>query len=277
MESDPNYFPMIASFRMYNAVAGAAAAWRAMFAHVFREIEAPIEIVEHAWPAPLDALWSDPRLACGFMCGWPFVRSPRAMQAIAAPVPSPARYQHQPRYCSEFLVRESSGWTALEQTFGHRFGWMAPNSQSGFNAPRAHLATFTTAERPNLYREVAGPLGTPMRTLEALRQGDVDVIALDGYFLDLCRRHEPQRLAGIRTVATTAWTPIPLLVASPEADPATVAALRGKLLVLHTEASCRSMLDEVLIERFVAPDVAGYRALETMAEDAAARGYGAIR
>lgn len=265
---------MIASFRMYNAVPAAAAAWRTLFARVFEEIGAPIEIVEHAWPAPLDALWSDPRLACAFMCGWPFVRSKRPLQAIAAPVPSPARYEHQPRYCSEFLVRESSGWTRLEDTFGHRFGWMAPTSQSGFNAPRAHLARFVSPERPSLFEEVHGPLGTPMLTLEALRDSDVDAIALDSYFLDLVRHHEPQRLAGVRTVAATPWTPIPLLVAAQGIE---IAALRARLLSLHEDRAYERLLREVVLERFVAPDVPAYAVLESMAGDASAAGYALIR
>jgi ABC-type phosphate/phosphonate transport system substrate-binding protein len=265
---------VIASFRMYNAVPAAAAAWRELFARVFRDIGAPVEIVEHAWPATLDALWSDPRLACAFMCGWPYVRSQRPMQAIAAPVPSPERYAHQPRYCSEFLVRASRGWTRLEDTFGHRFGWMAPASQSGFNAPRAHLARFAGPGRPQLYREVHGPLGTPMRTLEALARGDVDVVALDSYFLDLVRRHEPGRLAGIGCVDATPWTPIPLLVAAPGID---VAPLRARLLSVHEDRAYAPLLREVLLERFVAPEVESYRSLEAMAREAEGRGYAAIR
>jgi ABC-type phosphate/phosphonate transport system substrate-binding protein len=140
------------------------------------------------------------------------------MQAIAAPVPSPPRYRDLPRYCSEFLVRESSGWRTLEQTFGSRFGWMSDNSQSGFNAPRAHLAQLATPDRTRLYSEVRGPLGTPIKALQALHDEDVDVVAIDSFFLDLCRHHDPTKLAGIRCVATTVWTPIPLLVAAPAVD-----------------------------------------------------------
>ena len=78
---------MIASFRMYNAVPRAAQAWRALFARVFADAGTDIRMIEHAWPEPIDALWAKPDLACAFMCGWPFARSP-GMQAIAAPVPS---------------------------------------------------------------------------------------------------------------------------------------------------------------------------------------------
>jgi ABC-type phosphate/phosphonate transport system substrate-binding protein len=268
---------LITSFRMYNAVPAAAAAWRALFGRVFAESGVDVDVIEHGWPKPIDELWRDPQLCCGFMCGWPFTKSELAMQAIAAPVPSPARYEHLPRYCSEFLVRESSGFATLRDTFGHRFGWMAVDSQSGFNAPRNALSRYIDPARPSLYRESIGPLGTPARALQSLRDGEVDVIALDSFFLDLCRRHDPARLGGIRTIDTTRWTPIPMLVAAPGIEAATVARLRDHLLRVHERAECRELLDKALVERFVIPDLAGYAVLEEMATEAIARGYPEIR
>ena len=267
---------MIANFRMYEVAPSAARAWRALFERVFAEEGLDLAIVEHRAPAPIAELWAREDLGCAFMCGWPFVRSGR-MRPIAAPVPSPARYGHQPHYCSEFLVRESSGWSRLEQSFGHRFGWMSPDSQSGFNAPRAHLARFVTAERPALFSEVRGPLGSPMATLEALRRGEVDAIALDGFWLDLLRRHDPPKLEGMRCVATTPWTPMPLLVAAPRADDGMVARLREALPCIHERPGHAALLADVLLERFVAPDEASYSQLEAMAREAEAAGYSAIR
>ena len=271
---------MIASFRMYEAVPAAARAWRALFARVFADAGLDLAIVEHRPPAPLRELYERDDLGCAFMCGWPFVRSGR-MRPIAAPVPSPPRYEHLPRYCSEILVREASGWTNLEQTFGHRFGWTAADSQSGFNAPRAYLAAYVVPSRqtpgPNLYSEVKGPLGAPMAALEALHREEVDVIALDCFWLDLVRRHDPSKLAGVRTVATTPWTPIPLLVAAPGADDASIARLRETLTAIHERPDYAPLLADVLVERFVAPDAAAYANLEAMARGAEAAGYAEIR
>lgn len=268
---------MIAAFRMYEVAPAAARAWRALFGRVFAELGLAIDIVEHRGPAPIAELWARPDLGCAFMCGWPFVRSERAMVPIAAPVPSPPRYAGLARYCSEFLVREADGYATLEDTFGARFGWMAANSQSGFNAPRAFLARFATPARPALYREVVGPLGTPAAALDALREGGVDVVALDGFWLDLCRRHAPGRVAGLRCVATTPWTPIPLLVASPDADRAGIERLRARLISLHEDAAYTPLLAEVLLARFAPPDPASYAVLESQAREAAARGYADIR
>ena len=199
------------------------------------------------------------------------------MQPIAVPVPSPARYGHLPRYCSEFLVRESSRFTALTDTFGHRFGWMSEDSQSGFNAPRFMLSQFVKPERPALYSLSIGPLGTPARTLEALRNSNVDVVALDSFYLDLCRRHEPHRLEGLRTIDTSPWTPMPMLVAAAGIDPAIVAKLRERLTILHKSTQYQRLMEPVLVEKFVVPRIEDYEVLETMAKQAAERGYPAIR
>ena len=263
---------LITSFRMYAAVPRAAQAWRALFERVFADTGADIRVIEHRWPDPIAELWAKPELCCAFMCGWPFARS-GVMQPIAAPVPSPPRYAGLPRYCSEFLVREASGWTSLEETFGHRFGWMAEDSQSGFNAPRAHLASYVTPERPRLYAESIGPLGSPMKALEALREERVDAVALDSFFLDLCRSHEPAKLAGLRCVATTPWTPIPLLVAAPGVEAPVVSGLRNCLTRLHERPEYAPLLAEVLLERFVEPDPQAYGALEGMARFAVGQGY----
>lgn len=261
---------------MYNAVPRAAQAWRALFARVFEETGLAIEFIEHRAPQPIADLWSRTELCCDFMCGWPFARS-GTMQPIAAPVPSPPRYEHQSRYCSEFLVRESSGWRTLEQTFGHRFGWMAADSQSGFNAPRAHLARFVSPQRPALFAEVRGPLGSPMKTIDALRAGEVDAVALDSFFLDLCRHHDRMKLNAIRCVDTTEWTPMPLLVAAPGVDREIVDRLGEQLAGIHLVPAYAPLLADVLLERFVAPDVASYRCFESMARFAGERGYDTIR
>jgi hypothetical protein len=116
-----------------------------------------------------------------------------------------------------------------------------------------------------------------MAALEALQRADVDVIALDCFWLDIVRRHDPAKLEGVRTVAATPWTAIPLLVAAPGADEASVSRLRETLTAIHERPGYTPLLADVLVERFVAPDAASYAELETMARTAGAAGYATIR
>src|SRR5436190_620117 len=68
--------------------------------------------------------------------------------------------------------------------------------------------------KENLFAASVGPLLTPRRVIEALLQGDIDVGPLDSYVHDLLRVHEPDTASRLRTVESTAMTPIPPLIAS---------------------------------------------------------------
>jgi ABC-type phosphate/phosphonate transport system substrate-binding protein len=244
---------------MYEVGPSAARAWRDLFEHVFDDAGVDVEFLTHRWPQPIASLWREEGLMSAFMCGRPFAHSQLEMQVVAAPVPSPPRYESKPRYCSDYLAREGSGWSALQDAFGARFGWMAEDSQSGFHAARSHLKTLDPRGQ-DVFSASIGPLGNPRKTLEALAAGEVDVVALDSYYLDLALWHEPRLLEGTQVLGHTPWTPIPLLVAAPGVPAKAVSRVREALLACHEVPRYRSLLSDVLLERFMAPAVAEWRA-----------------
>ncbi len=127
---------------MYNATPAVAEAWRRLFAQVFADLDWPVRVIPHAWPASLKALWQRRDLVCGFMCGLPFAEHVAPVVPLVAPVPAAEAYGGLPRYRSELLVRRECGWRSLPDTFGQRFGWMVPHSQSGYQAARLLLAPY---------------------------------------------------------------------------------------------------------------------------------------
>jgi ABC-type phosphate/phosphonate transport system substrate-binding protein len=262
---------------MYHAAPFVKKAWNELFGRVFQELGLDVELLEHPWPAPIESLWARSDLLCAFMCGWPFINSTLPMRPIAVPVPSPPRYQDKSRYCSEFLARKDSGWSILEQSFGHRFGFMTENSQSGFNAPRFALAPFAKQRGGTLFSAVVGPLDTPARALAALADNAVDVIALDSFYLDLLRAHRPGILDDVMTLACTPFTPMPLLVAAEGVPEAVVASLSDKLTGLHQQPQYAGLLSQVLVSRFELADRAPYHALNHIAAAAQQLGYQVIR
>jgi ABC-type phosphate/phosphonate transport system substrate-binding protein len=271
--------PLITSHRLYNASPRATQAWAALFARVFRELELEVETVAHAWPQPVSELWQRKGLCAAFMCGWPYAKAlteGSGVHALAAPVPAFAAYAGKARYRSEFLVRADSGWARLEDTFGHRYGWMVQDSQSGWNAPRRHLAEYAGTNGPALFSSVLGPYGNPRGLLQGLRDGEIDVTAVDGYYLDLMRADHSPMLDGLRTIDVTAWTPLPLLVASGDVDAAIVNGLRNLLTQLHQHADWQPLLAEAKAERFDPVDSAAYMQLLDIEQASIKLGYPAI-
>lgn len=267
---------MIASAKMYAWSAPIGAAWRRLLEWVAARADVPLTIVDDTDPTPLDELWARPDLGCAFMCGYPWALRADRPHLLAAPVPSPARFGGQPVYCTDFIVRASSSQRALEDTFGGRIAYSTMHSHSGYNAARFHLLPYRTPGRPTLYRDVIGPLHRQRAVLDAVLDGRADVAAVDGYALDLLRRHHPELANRVRVVATTVPAPAPPLVASTSIDEGSRERLTDALVEAHRAAELPATLEALLLERFVVVRPADLQVFLDREQAAVAAGYPAL-
>jgi ABC-type phosphate/phosphonate transport system substrate-binding protein len=247
--------------------------WRALFERIGRMAGVPLAYLEHAAPAPLDALWSRQDLGLAFMCGYPFATARPRPQAVAAPVPVDPRCRGRPVYWTDFVVSAESAFRSLPATFGRRIGWTTEHSQSGFNAVRHHLLQFEGHGPRGLYSKWIGPLVTPRRVVESVLSGAIEVGPLDSYFHDLLKRYEPDIAAGLRTVASSEPTPMPLLVASAGVDAQTVERLRHALVTCRADPDCGGMLGDLGLAAFATPAAEAYGVLLEQAARAEASGF----
>jgi ABC-type phosphate/phosphonate transport system substrate-binding protein len=263
---------LIANARMYSVSAQVANLWRRLLLELGRVSGTDLEVVEHPAPAPLEQLWQREDKAAVFMCGLPYARGVAAgrimaghisvPRIIAAPVPSPPDFQGMPRYWSELVVRSDSHFATLADTFGRRIAFTVAQSQSGYAAPLNLLRTQPGAH-PR-YAEVVAPCVTPLGALEAVIDGAAEVAPIDSYAFALLARYCPGLSAQVRSVARTAPTPIPPLVASAGAftdSAAQFSALQTAFLQAHLEPGLRALMQALLLERFELPDPATYEQL----------------
>jgi ABC-type phosphate/phosphonate transport system substrate-binding protein len=246
---------MIANARMYSVTPEVGALWRRLLASVLAKADPSVEIVEHAPPAPIAALWARPDKAAVFMCGLPLSLADPRPALVAAPVPSPAGYHGRACYWTELVVRADSGFETLGQTFGHRLALTTPESQSGYAAPLFTLMSHG-GDRP-LYREVVAPAVTPMGALRAVVERRAEMAPIDSYAFALMQRHVPGLARQVRVVARTEPTAIPALVASGAAS----AGIADAFVAAHGDTAGRVAMEPLLLERFVRPETAGYDAL----------------
>jgi ABC-type phosphate/phosphonate transport system substrate-binding protein len=254
---------VIANARMYAVSPEAAAAWRALLGTLIVRAGLDVEILEHAEPAPIDALWQRGDLAAVFMCGLPYSRADPKPHLLAAPVAAPAVYQGLPRYWSEWIVRKDSLFERVEDTFGGRLALTAPHSQSGCLAALRDLEKLAGRRSP-LYREVIEPRVTPLGAMRAVIDGAADLAPLDSYAFALLERYRNDLTAEVRVIGRTDRKPIPPVVATVSG----VEALRSAFLEAHREPATRALLDALLLERFVPAHAADYDDLRTEAETA---------
>ena len=249
---------MIANARMYSVNAAASAAWRELLEWVIHHAGLRWDVIEHAAPAPMAALWSRDDLGAALMCGLPYsLRAPRP-QLIAAPIPSPLRYQGRACYMTDLAVRADSPFDSIEDTFGSRIGYTVADAQSGYYAVRHFLAPFQQQRSTPLYREVTGPLLNARGVIDALVAGKVDVGPLDSYSHDLFRHLEPEYAAKVRAIATTEPTPIPAFVATAPVGDALLARLRSSFAAAGAAPELGAVRSTLLLSGFAVPVASDY-------------------
>src|SRR5882757_9293962 len=269
---------MIANARMYAVSTEAAEMWRALLSAVTARAGLSVEVIDHAPPAAIDDLWRRTDMAAVFMCGLPYSCATPQPTLIAAPVPAAAEFAGLPKYWSELVVRSDSPFSDLESTFGGKLCLTAPNSQSGYAAALQYLMAFDAARerrdgaRSPLYREIAAPAVTPLGAVAAIVAGAADVAPIDAYAYRLLQKYRGDLTSKLRTVARTARTPIPPLVASiaPVDSIEKAQGLRAAFTAAHRDPALRVLLSGLDLSHFVTPDPPDYDALRIGFESATA-------
>jgi ABC-type phosphate/phosphonate transport system substrate-binding protein len=257
---------------MYDVTPAVRAHWHALIEIAARNAAVPIECIDHAAPLPLTELWAREDLAAAFMCGYPLATRYPNVRPLAAPVTVLAE-DDRPSYRSLWLVRGDSAFDSLASTFGHRLGWLAKHSHSGFNAPRHALLAHRTASRPTLYCQSIGPLGHPRGALAALTEARIDVTAVDGYWWWLLQRHHAATAGAFRAIGATPAAPMPPLVCSSRLPAAAAQHLAAALLGLHEDSQATSHLVALGIRRFAVAAREDYALLADLDRAARAAGY----
>ena len=256
----------VANARMYSVTPRVKHVWERLLRWVLDDAELPWEVIAHDPPEPLNALWARGDLGLAMMCGLPCALRTPAPQVIAAPVPSPARYQGLARYCTDLVVRADAPFRCLEDTFGGVAAYTLADSMSGAVAFNAHLQPFRSPGRRRLYARTVGNLVNARGVIDALVRGDVDVGPLDSYYHDLLRQDDPAYAARVRTIASTRWTPIPPLVSTSRLPLAVVDRLRASLQRATQHPDLTSERAFLLLAGFTTPDANEYEVLARIAD-----------
>ena len=263
----------IANARMYSVNPATAEAWRSLLSWVVARADVAVEVIDYPAPQPLPALWARDDLACAFMCGYPISRSAAPPTVLAAPIPSPAEYGARPVYWTYLVARRDGPVQTLADAFGRRFAYTTPDSQSGYQAPRALFAAYLGERATPLFSATVGPLITPRRVVDAVLAGEADLGPVDSYAFDLMRLHEPSRVERLAVIAGTAPTPIPPLVGAPALPLAEATRLMNALLSVAEARELAGVRDALLLRGFAAASAADYAVLREAALGADAKGY----
>ena len=215
-------------------------------------------INEIAWQerqAQLDANQID----VGWICGAPYVRridqQLAAIELLAAPVMAASRYQDQPVYFSDVVVRYDSPYQKFADLRGTRWAYNERKSYSGYEVVRSYLAT------QNLDRFFFGQViesGAHQRSVELILRGDVEASAIDSTVLDLLYAQQPQLCHQLRAIDTLGPSPIPPWVIGLHVAPELRIQLREALIQMQHDPVGQAILLRGQTVRFATVGDADY-------------------
>jgi phosphonate transport system substrate-binding protein len=202
----------------------------------------------------------------GWICGLPYVRkADRAgagIELVAAPVMRHPRYAGRPIYFSDVIVRRDSHYAAVADLRGAAWAYNEPNSQSGYNITRYHLARL--GETRGYFGRVV-EAGSHLRAVEMVLAQQVDASAIDSTVLELELEKRPELGEQLRIIEALGPSPIPPWVATRSVSPDLLDAIRRAFWGMHEDAQGQALLAAGQMARMARVQDGDYNPIREMA------------
>ena len=241
-----------------------AANHRFVYEAMARYLDARLDVAvrfdsEHPWEECLEMLY-DGRAQLGMLCGLPYAVQP-LLQIVVAPVMKAPRYAGQPVYFTDVMVRADSRFRSFEDLRGASWAYNEPNSHSGYNVVRAHLAHL--GETSQFFSRIVAS-GAHSQSLQMLLRGEIDAVSLDTTFFDLEAQADPSLVDRVRVVQVLGPSPIQPFLAHRSVPEGLRLQMTEVLTQMHLEPFGQAILETLPVERFVALTDADYDPIRVM-------------
>jgi phosphonate transport system substrate-binding protein len=219
----------------------------------------PAEAVEDiSWQERYEQV-KDGRMDVAWICGSYYTQLSsgpnHAVELLAAPIMSHARYRGEPVYFSDVIVRKDSSFQTFADLRGAALAYNEPGSFSGYWAMRHHLAQL--GELDGYFGRLVQS-GGHVNSLQMILSGEVETAAIDSMVLIAELQENPDLAPKFRVVETLGPNPIPPWVVRRSLPKAQKAQLRRALLSLNEDEDGRKLLQTHQLRGFTAVPDAHY-------------------
>lgn len=226
----------------------------------------------------INSMLEEGTVQCGFICGLPYVMlhdNPQpAAYLIAAPIMRAPRYQGQPKYYSDLIVRKDSPYQSIHDLKGRTYVYNDEISNSGYNLPRYRMLQLGLTK--GFFGKVIRS-GSHEESIRMVAAGEADASFVDSLVLDYDREKGRGQAHEVRVLESVGPAGMPPLVASSRMPADLRDKLQHVLVTMHEDPEGRKLLDEALLERFALVEDSNYDDIRAMKEAAEKAGFTVIR
>ena len=212
------------------------------------------EMVRGLTPEEQDRRVNAGEIQAVFTCGLPYVRKadlvPPLFRLLAAPVMAAPRYQDQPVYFSDVIVRASSSIRTLAELRHTVFAYNENHSLSGYMLPCYHLWQLGHLDQHQPFFDQTLRSGSHAVSMAWVESGRVTAAAIDSVVLEMELAQQPQRADIFRIIDSIGPLPMPPVAASPGLSDADYLPIQQALLAMHTTSFGQEILQIAGMRRF---------------------------
>ncbi len=232
--------------------------------YVGSQLGRDVELIQRKTYGEVNELFADGRIDLAFICSGPYAtgKGKFGFELLAAPEIQGNHYYH-----SYLIVKQDSPFHRLEDLRGRVFAFTDPDSNTGRLVPTYWLAKI--GERPETFFGKTIYSYSHDNSILAVARGLVDGASVDSLIWEYYHHKNPTLTLRTRIIKKSEPYGIPPLVTSKHVSPELKRRIREVLFSMHLQAEGQQILEELMIDRFIAPQEEWYDSIRQMKQSLA--------
>jgi phosphonate transport system substrate-binding protein len=227
--------------------------YRQLLDYLAGHLGSEVELVQRKTYGEISELFAKGQIDLAFICSGPYAvgKEKYGFDLLATPEVQGSHF-----YRSYLIVNADSAFQSLEDLKGRTFAFTDPDSHTGKLVPTHWLAEM--GEQPETFFGKTIYTYSHDNSILAVARGLVDGAAVDGLVWEYYQQRNPSLTSKTRVIRQSEPYGIPPIVASRTLSTELRERVRQLLFSMHQDSNGRKILQELLIDRFVAPQEEWY-------------------
>jgi phosphonate transport system substrate-binding protein len=233
--------------------------YRQLLDYIGEKLGREVQFIQRKTYGEINELLGIGQIDLAFICSGPYAAGKEKydLELVATPQVRQSRY-----YQSYLIVNKTSQFKRLEDLKGRVFAFTDPDSNTGKLVPTYWL--FEIGEQPETYFSKTIYTYSHDNSILAVAKALVDGAAIDGLIWEYYNQKDPVFTSRTRVIRKSEPYGIPPIVASKYLSSELKDRIRELFFEMHLDPRGQKILDELMIDRFLAPRDEWYDTIRQM-------------
>ena len=233
--------------------------YRQLLDYIGEKLGREVQFIQRKTYGEINELLGIGQIDLAFICSGPYAAGKEKydLELVATPQVRQSRY-----YQSYLIVNKTSQFKRLEDLKGRVFAFTDPDSNTGKLVPTYWL--FEIGEQPETYFSKTIYTYSHDNSILAVAKALVDGAAIDGLIWEYYNQKDPVFTSRTRVIRKSEPYGIPPIVASKYLSSELKDRIRELFFEMHLDPRGQKILDELMIDRFLAPRDEWYDSIRQM-------------